>query len=268
MKKVARLLLLLLCVALMAGCGMQETTPTAPPTEAAPSETAVPVTEPPSPETIPATEAPTQPSHSEFYIEGLPVEDVLLYFNEVVLDAEYFSTGDPSLVQKWTVPISYIIHGTPTDEDRDILRSFTERLNTMDGFPGISEAADPVAANLRIHFCDQEEMMALMGEDYIGLDGAVTFWYENHEIYDAIICIRTDLGQNLRSSVILEEIYNGLGPVQDTWLREDSIIYGGYSEPQALTPIDELLLNLLYHPDILCGMDAAECESVIRQLYY
>ena len=62
MKKVARLLLLLLCVALMAGCGMQETTPTAPPTEAAPSETAVPVTEPPAPETIPATEAPTQPS--------------------------------------------------------------------------------------------------------------------------------------------------------------------------------------------------------------
>lgn len=268
MNNATRFFLLLLCAALLAGCGKQEITPTVPPTDAAPSETAVPVTEAPVPETTPATEAPTLPPHSELYIENLSVEDVLLYFNEVVLDAEYFDSGDPSLVQKWTVPISYIIHGTSTDEDRNTLVGFADWLNTIDGFPGISETTDPAEANLRIHFCDQEEMLTLMGEDYIGVDGAVTFWYENHEIYDAIICIRTDLDQHLRNSVILEELYNGLGPVQDTWLRPDSIITAEFSTPQELTEIDELLLKLLYHPGILCGMDAAECEAVIRQLYY
>jgi hypothetical protein len=68
--------------------------------------------------------------------------------------------------------------------------------------------------------------------------------------------------------VILEEIYNGLGLTQDTILREDSIIWQSYSEPQELTPVDKLLLQLLYHPDIRCGMNAAECEAVIRELYY
>ena len=88
------------------------------------------------------------------------------------------------------------------------------------------------------------------------------------EIYDATICYRTDLDQYLRNSVILEEIYNGLGPIQDTALRPDSLIYQGFSEPQWVTPVDELILKLLYHPSILPGMDAQQCEQVIRSLYY
>ena len=68
--------------------------------------------------------------------------------------------------------------------------------------------------------------------------------------------------------MILEEIYNGLGPIQDTQLRLDSIIYSGYSIPQSLTQVDELILRLLYHPQMQCGMNADACEEVIRQLYY
>jgi len=130
------------------------------------------------------------------------------------------------------------------------------------------QTEDPSAANLQIHFCDQEEMVSLMGDDFYGMDGAVTFWYADDVIYDAIICIRTDLDQYLRNSVILEEIYNGLGPIQDTALRPDSIIYSEFSEPQTLTELDELLLRLLYHPDMKCGMNAGECAAVICQLYY
>ena len=119
-----------------------------------------------------------------------------------------------------------------------------------------------------IYFCAQEDIVYRMGDAYGNADGAVTFWYENNEIYTAIICCRDDVGQYLRNSVILEEIYNSLGPVQDTVLREDSLIYQYYAEPQELTAVDELILKLLYHPDMRCGMNAAECEAVIRSLYY
>ena len=90
----------------------------------------------------------------------------------------------------------------------------------------------------------------------------------DNKIYNAIICIRTDLNQTLRNSVILEELYNGLGPIQDTMLRPDSIIYQQFSQPQSLTPVDELILKLLYHPDMKPGMNATQCEAVIRKLYY
>ena len=124
---------------------------------------------------------------------------------------------------------------------------------------------------MRITFYTQEELMDDMGSvvnnEYV--DGAVEFWYDGSDcIYDARIGIRSDINQYLRNSVLLEEIYNGLGPVQDTWQREDSIAYAGYSEPQWISDVDLLLLQLLYHPDMLCGMNAEACEDVIRSLYY
>ena len=231
-----------------------------------------PATEPPATEPVetlpPETEPPTHPLHSELYIEGLDVADVILYFNEVCLDAEVVHGGDASLLQKWAEPIRYTLFGEYTQEDLETLTAFCDWLNTVEGFPGIGEAEDSLQANLRIHFCTQEEMPALMGEWAVGLDGAVTFWYLDDEIYDATICIRSDIPQDLRNSIILEELYNGLGPVQDTALRPDSIIFAEYSQPQELTAVDRLLLQLLYHPGLVCGMDAAACEEAIRNLYY
>ena len=263
MKPTRFFVLLLLTALLLAACG-----------ETAPDPGAVPATEPTILEPLPpATAAPTLPpetlpEHSPLYIPGLSIDDVLLYFNEVVLDAEITNSGDPSLVQKWTCPIRYILVGEYTDTDLEVLTAFELWLNTIEGFPGISRTEEMAQANLRIHFCDQEGMIQILGDNFWAMDGGVTFWYENNEIYDATICCRTDLDQALRNSVILEEIYNGLGPVQDTDLRPDSIIYSAFSQPQALTETDELLLKLLYHPDIRCGMNAWECEAMIRSLYY
>ena len=258
--------LIILCLLLLTGCAPAEPAPTQTPTAA---ETTPPVTDPPTeaPTEVP-TEAPTLPPHSELYIPGVEVEDVITYFNEVCLSAEFVDGGDPSYLQRWSAPITYRVYGDPTPEDLAKMEAFSGWLNTLFGFPGIYEAGEEEYANLRIHFCEQETLIDLMGDNFYGTDGAVTFWYEGDVIYDAIICIRSDLDQYLRNSVILEEIYNGLGPVQDTDLRPDSIIYSAFSEPQELTEMDKLILKLLYHPDLRCGMNAAECEAVIRQLYY
>ena len=259
-------ILIILCILLLTGCTPAEPAPTQTPTVA---ETTPPVTEPPTevPTEAP-TEAVTLPPHSELYIPGVEAEDVITYFNEVCLSAEFVNSGDPSYLQRWNAPITYRIYGDPTAEDLAKIEEFSGWLNTLFGFPGIYEAGEEEYANLRIHFCDQETLIDLMGDNFYGTDGAVTFWYDEDVIYDAIICIRTDIDQHLRNSVILEELYNGLGPVQDTDLRTDSIIYSAYSEPQELTDMDELILKLLYHPELKCGMSAAECEAVIRKLYY
>ena len=253
----------LLAVLLLAGCSGAPTAATEPPVT-----TPIMTEAPTEPVTQSTTEAPTDVPHSELYIPGVPVEDVILYFNEVCLDAEFTNAGDPSVLQKWARPIIYQVNGTPTEDDLETLSVFCQWLNTVEGFPGIREADESESPNLRIHFCKQQEMVQLLGDNFQGMDGGVTFWYLKDKIYDAIICYRTDLDQYLRNSVILEEIYNGLGPVQDTFLRPDSIIYAEFTQPQELTPIDELILRLLYHPLMECGMDAAECEAIIRQLYY
>ena len=246
-------------------------------TESSPySETASPVTSTSTPTESEFTESePTEPEttvtaslHSPLYIPDVPVEDVIRYFNEVCLDSEFVHGGDPHYIQKWCEPLYYTLEGTYTDTDIAVLDKFADWLNNLEGFPGISQTQDPVRQNLRICFGNSQDMTSLMGPEYTYMDGAVRFWYVNDEIIDSIICYRTDINQYTRNSVILEEIYNGLGPIQDTNLRTDSIIFQGYSEPQWLTPMDELILRLLYHPDILPGMDAQQCEQIIRTLYH
>jgi hypothetical protein len=209
--------------------------------------------------------------HSELYIEGVSVEDVIRYFNEVVLDSEFSDGGNSKLIQKWANPIVYWVGGTPTDEDLAVLESFMNTVNEISGFPGFVAGDREWLSDLRIYFCDGQEMENRMGSNFANglFDGAVTFWYDGeNRLYSEVICIRYDIDQRIRNSVIQEELYNGLGPVQDTILREDSIIYQYGSDVQSLSAVDLLLLQLLYHPEIQRGMNAEECETVIRQLYY
>ena len=259
MKKLVIAIFLIFALSL-AACG-QDTAETTPlPAEPAPAATPEPTPEP--------TPTPA-PEHSEFYIPGLEITDLIRYFNEVTLDAEFVTGGDASLVQKWDSPIDYILLGDYTEEDKAIVAEMAAFLNTIDGFPGMQEAEEEYMADLTMHFCTQEEMVNILGDNFWGMDGGVTFWYDDaNRIYDATICIRSDMPSTLRRSVILEEIYNGLGPVQDSDLRTDSIIWSGYAEPQNLTIIDETILKLLYNEAIVCGMTAEDCETVIRELYW
>ena len=118
---------------------------------------------------------PPEDPHSRFYIPGVAVEDVILYFNEVCLDAEMINSGNPRVLQKWTAPIYYILNGDPTAEDLAVLSNFCSWLNTLEGFPGIFPAEEELQTNLRIHFCSESDMLSIMGDGFFGLDGAVTF---------------------------------------------------------------------------------------------
>lgn len=257
-----------LALCLLWGCVSQD--PAGQPATSATTEATASVTTQPTAEpTTEPTAGSTAPEHSALYIPPVTVEDVIRYFNEVCLDAEFVNAGDPTRLQKWVVPLRYYIYGQPTEKDMEVLESFTSWLNAVEGFPGMHPADAPQLANLQIHFCGPEEYIDLMGDNFHGTDGGVTFWYNGaDQIYNAAIGIRTDLDQQVRNSVILEELYNGLGPVNDTWERLTSVIYTGYSSPQWLSQEDQLILQLLYHPLMECGMDAAQCQEIIRQLYY
>jgi hypothetical protein len=167
------------------------------------------------------------------------------------------------------VPIYYKLLGTPTDKDIAVVEDMAKQLNAIEGFPGMYPSSENDPANMSIYFCPESDFAPLTGYPSNGNDGFVTFWYNGfNEIYSSVICIRNDIDQELRNSVIMEEIYNGLGPIQDTKLREDSIIFTGFSAPQAMTNTDLLILRLLYHPTLVCGMNADECARIISQLYY
>lgn len=264
MKKVSVLLLSIVLIFFLAGCEQMPAETTVPTTLPEPTETTAPLTtQPPTTEPV-----ETAPEHSVLYLPDISVEDVITWFGEVNFSREYGTEGDPTVIQKWNTPISYSLLGEATPEDQAVVEELAAWLNAVEGFPGIYPAEEAPFANLQIYFTDRQGMLDIMGPEYTFLDGAVTYWYEDNAIYDCHICVLYDLDPELRRSVLLEEIYNGLGPIQDTLLRPDSIAYQEYAQPQNLTKEDELILRLLYDPQITCGMNAEECETVIRTLYY
>ena len=214
----------------------------------------------------------TAPAHSALYLPEYTSQQVLEYFEEVVLHMEYTDgTGNVAMVQKWREPIRYHIYGDPTEEDLSVLTALFAKLNEIPGFPGIYAAANGEPGNLTLNFLDSENFNLnfqtfLNGEDAYG---AVRFWYytETNEIYTADVGYRTDVDQSARISVLIEEIVNMLG-VSDTALREDSIVYQYSNDNTALSDMDLLILKLLYNPAIQCGMDFDSCRTVIQELYY
>ena len=261
--------LILLLVVALCGCAAPAQPSTTAPTIV--PETTVPVTTVPE-TTLPETTAPTEPLHSSLYREGLDIEQVLTYFQEVCNQLEYTDgTSDPALTKKWLTPLVYRIHGEPTAEDLSVLADFCERLNAVPGFPGIREAQEGEYENLTLSFLDPDSFRDRFSDVVHGEDawGATQYWYytDTNEIHTAAIGYRTDIPQLDRSSIILEEIVNTLG-ISDSERRSDSIVYQHSNDNLQLSVIDWLLLELLYHPDIDTAMDAEMCEKVIRDLYY
>lgn len=211
-------------------------------------------------------------THSPLYLADHKPDQIWKYYEEIVFDMEYSSgAGDCSLVQKWINPIYYHVNGYPTDEDLTVLTNLFEQLNTIDGFPGIYAADNQESANLTVSFLDADSFwdtfaLSVKGEDAYG---AATFEYNNksNEIHTANVGYRTDLDQDTRTSVIMEEIVNMLG-VSDTVLRENSIVYQYSNDNVVLSDVDWVILKLLYSSEIACGMNAESCRPIIRELYY
>lgn len=246
--------------------------PTTQPTTQSLPEVTEPTAEPTTQPTTEPTVEPTEAPHSELYLPDCSQEQMITYFEEVVLHAEYSDgTGDTSLVQKWLSPIYYRIYGEPTDTDRLVLEDFFGQLNAIDSFPGIYEAQEDMEENLSISFLSPEDFSMEFSDAVNGEDayGAAQYWYYTltNELHTARVGYRRDLDQSIRNSILPEEIVNILG-ISDTTLRTDSITYQYSDDNTALSGEDLVILSLLYDPEIQCGMSREECLPILQARYY
>lgn len=186
---------------------------------------------------------------------GYSSDDIVNYFCEVALGAEY---GDASKnVIKWTSPVYYTITGEATEADMQLLNSLIASINLVPGFPGMYEAGESSEANLTINFVSYDGMVSAAGDSY---NGFVNLWWSDYLISNGTIYYRTDLAQDLRNAVIVEELCQGLGLLNDTYNYPESIFYQYHTDTSWPTTLDWALIQLLYRSEITPGMD----ESAVR----
>jgi hypothetical protein len=222
--------------------------------------------------------------------------DLLRNFERIVFYDEYApgagfraSGGRPGGLRKWTAPVRIGVEfgaSVPEDQratDRATLGDYAARLSRAARHP-ISVAAR--GANFHVLVMsedDRPEGLARVRALAPDIDAAtlgvfrdmprsihclvVAFSGEgNPHSYDrAIAWVRAEHPPLMRQSCFHEEVAQGLGLANDSPRARPSI-FNDDDEFAWLTTHDEMLLRLLYHPDLRPGMMPDEARPILRRL--
>jgi hypothetical protein len=228
--------------------------PTRKPTAAATSTTIATSTEATTEVTTTApTEATTLATSPPLPVE-LAVSDVLDYFEEIALKREYGSGEFDGVVCRWQEPVYIQINGEYTVDDYNFLIAHVNYLNSLDGLPELSVVAD--GGNFQVHFSRLDQLADVVPGYVEGNWGFISIdWDSQGQVYYANMGIATDVtSQVQRNHLILEEMTQGLGMLNDSTLYPDSIFQADWTETQSISALDEWIIRLLYSPAIEAGM--------------
>lgn len=215
-------------------------------------------------------------------------------FATIALEEEYErggglrpSSGAPSAIKKWTIPIRMTTEfgaNVPKDQIASAkaeVASFAARLSRITGHP-ISMVEN--RANYHVLFMSEDDSdriaprireivpdvnpSALRIFDSLprGIHCLVVAFSRSPGGYDygtAIAIIRSEHPPLMRRSCIHEELAQGMGLGNDSPRARPSI-FNDDDEFALLTSHDELLLKILYDPRLTPGMGADEALPIVR----
>lgn len=214
----------------------------------------------------------------------------IVFFDEYAPGAGYRpSSGQAGALRKWTGPVRLglafgaSVPETQRAEDRATLAAYAARLAQVTRHP---ISLGPRAANFHVLVMgegDRAEGLARIVRIAPEIDAATLAVFRdmpraihclvvafsakgNPYSYDrAIAWIRAEHPPLSRASCIHEEVAQGLGLADDSPSARPSI-FNDDDEFALLTSHDEILLWLLYHPDLDPGMTPDEARPVLRRL--
>ena len=189
------------------------------------------------------------------------------YFKEVALGVE-FGAGAGS-IRKWTSDIQYVIVGDATSDLLDEVDRVAAELNALLSIE-LTEVFSEADANFVIFFGS--------GEDYVTnyesnaadfIDGNVglfwNYWNADFEMVFGSMFVSTIRVDDLdfHKHIIREELTQAIGIFSDSFSYPDSLFYQGFSTTTEYAPIDIEVIQLLYSPSILPGMDETDVNRVL-----
>ena len=229
--------------------------------------------------------------------DEIPVTDRMLAenFMRIALRDEYRRSGGgfvrqetESNLRRWDIPVRVGIRfGASVSPDRQAtdrarIASFVARLARVTGHP---ISVDDRAPNFFIHIVSEDEREALgpaIRATLPGLGAAEVAGITNmprttyclvYALADgntgsytrAFAVIRSEHPDLLRLSCLHEELTQGLGLPNDSPRARPSI-FNDDEEFALLTDQDELLLRILYSPELRPGMTAEEARPIVQML--
>jgi hypothetical protein len=193
-----------------------------------------------------------------------------------------------SRLRRWEQPVRVGLRfgaSVPADRqatDRARIASFLSRLQRITGHPIRLSDASP---NFFVYIVNEDERRALgpvirstlpglSAADVAGITDMPRSTYclvyalspgQGSTYSTAFAVIRSEHPDLMRLSCIHEEITQGLGLANDSPLARPSI-FNDDEEFALLTPMDELMLKMLYSPRLTAGMTETEARPLVTPL--
>lgn len=203
---------------------------------------------------------------------GLAFTDAQLTkgFQKTVFGAEYSSFGwQSNLVKKFTKPVRVYIDNRSKADRRGEVRRFVRSLPRSIHGLDIAIVGSPAKANYRIYVVDRAQYAETVRKDVYGRPAMrvpgrclvrVVSGPGGIKRSDAVIV--ADDGNYLFKRCLVEEVLQGLGPVNDNAGLRHSV-FNDTSRHATFTKHDRYILNMLYNPKIKPGMSKEDVRTVL-----
>ncbi len=194
-------------------------------------------------------------------------------FFRTVFGLEYAaSSRGASVVKKFVEPVRlYIDHRARADRRRDVER-FVSAVNQAVRGLDLQVVNDPRRANFTVYVVDRAQYADVIRNDIYNSPRAqvrgrcmVRVLTGTGGISRAQAVIVSDEGDFLFNRCLVEEVLQGLGPLNDDPTLTASV-FNDQSRHTRFMLHDRYVLNMLYHPRIRPGMSRDDVNQVLRSV--
>ena len=194
-------------------------------------------------------------------------------FLSIVFGSEYPSFGWRSnQVKKFVRPVRVYIDNRAKKDRRRVVTRFVSSLPRWIGGLQVILVDRPAQANYRIFVVDQAQYHDVVRKEVyrrrsMKVPGhcLARVWSTPSGITRSDAVIVSDRGEFLFRRCLVEEVLQGLGPVNDNSALKDSI-FNDKSRHIKFTKHDRYILNMLYHPRIRPGMSKRQARAVLPKV--
>ncbi|MEP4769109.1 MAG: DUF2927 domain-containing protein [Roseibium sp.] len=198
------------------------------------------------------------------------IEELLNGFEKTVFGLEYRSwSWRPYQVKKFTKPVRFYIHNLSSRDRRKTVKRFIREIDQRVRGLSTGFAVNPAEANFEIYVVDRRQYEPVVKTDVYKNPRArvpgrclVRVVSGKKGIKRSSAVIVSDEGEFLFRRCLVEEVLQGLGPMNDDENLTHSV-FNDSSRHSRFTVFDQIILNMLYDPRIKPGMSSKQTRDVL-----
>lgn len=202
--------------------------------------------------------------------DSFTTEELLEGFEKTVFGLEYRSwSWRPYLVKKYTQPVQFYVHNLSSRDRTKMVRRFVREIGNRIGGLTTGITNDRNAANFEVYVVDRAQYEDVVRRDIYKNDRArvpgrclVRVVSGRKGIKRSAAVIVSDEGEFLFKRCLVEELLQGLGPMNDDAALIHSV-FNDSSRHSRFTVFDQIILNMLYDPRIKPGMSMKQTKDIL-----